>query len=434
MSDDRERPGVLAVRPGRGRKALSRRRDASSDQNLQPAAAPIAPAPTIEAPLPAWPEAGQHAQLLLAMRRHRRRRFFLRLGLFVGLPTLAVLIYTLAWATPRYVSKTEVIYQTYKPTQTLASGLAQSFLGTSQTNLIDLGSVLDEYIQSPALLDKLDEKLHLRAYYSDPKIDYFSRLNSNASREWFLNYYHWRVSTSLAFGGYLTVTVTAFDPEYARALAKAVVEACDEMIDGLTTQPRQDEVRFAEAEVARQEERVRRARAALTEFQNAHGDLEPQNVATQIGQIAAGLESQLTATRAELTNLLSYMSAGSPPVMQVKLKISALEDQLRRERERLANSKAAPAYSQTLDQYSALELEQEFAKTAYLAAQQGLAVARAQAARKQNYLVAFAPPATPDRPTIYFPLLYTLGTFLISLLAYVVGSLMAGALRDQAGF
>lgn len=435
MNDEKAKPNAMTVGPNRllGRAGREVNRGIKPGKEGGQQIAPFSTPTALEAPAPAWPEVAQHAQLLFNMRRRRQRRFFIRFAVFVGLPAFATLLYILTWASPRYVSEFEVTYQTFRPTQNLSSGLVESLVGSSQNNNIDLGSILYEYIRSPALLDKLDAQLHLRAYYSDPKVDYLSRLGTSASRENFLDYYRWRVSVSEGLGGYLTVSVTAFDPQFTFALAKAVVQACDEMVDNMMARPKQDEIRSAEAELARQEDRLRRARSALTQFQNAHGDLDPQHVAGQLQQIAGSLEAQLSAERANLTDALSYMSAASPIVAQLKLKIAALEDQLRNEQDRLASTGSKTPYSQILDQYSALQLEQEFAKNAYLAAQQGLALARADADRQQNYLFDFAPPSKPDRSTLYFPLRYSLTAFLGALLVFGIGSLMAGALRDQAG-
>ena len=372
-------------------------------------------------------------EILVETRRKRRSRFFMRLALFVGLPTLFMAIYSFVWATPRYVSEFEVTYQTYQPAQALSAGLVQSFMGVSTGSTIDLGTILYEYVRSPALLAKLDAKLHLREYYSSSKIDWPSRLNPHTSAENFLSYYRWHVAASEGLGGYLTVDVQAFDPQYAFALAKAVDQACDEMIDDMTVRAREDEVKYAQDELNREEDRIRKARLALTDFQNAHGDLNPQTAATQLGQIAGGLESDLAKARSELAIVLQYMRADSPKVLQIKYQIKALEQQLRYERERLASSGGKTAYSQILNEYSALQLEQQFAQDAYLAAQQGLAVARADAARKQNYLIDFTPPYLPDKATIWLPLEYTATAFFASLLIYGISSLMIGAFRDQAG-
>jgi capsular polysaccharide transport system permease protein len=430
MSDDQEGPGALTVRPDRPARRIGRAGKRRRD--LRPAGVEP-PAAALQPSLPAWPEAPQPVQILLETRRRRRRRFFLQLALFVGLPTLAILLYTLVVATPRYVSEFEITYQTYGSPQRLSTGLVQTVLGERSSNSVELSAILYEYIRSPALLEKLDAELHLRQYYSSSKVDYLSRMAKNASPATFLLYYRWFVSVSQGSGGYLTIDVQAFDQAFAKRLATAIVTACDKMVDGMSARARKDEVKFAEQEVTREEDRVRKARAALTHFQNAHGDLDPQSSATDLGKIAAGLEGQLSAARSQLTDALSYMSPTSPTVVQLKLKITALETQLRQERARLANTDGKTPYSQILDQYSALQLEEDFARSAYQAAQQGLAVARANAIRQQNYLIDFAPPSQPDKATVYIPVVYTLTVLLIALVAFGIGSLLTGAFRDQAG-
>ena len=430
MSDDQDSPGALTLPPDRPGRRIGRR---NRRRDLQAATSAEVAAPSVQPALPAWPEAPQPVQILLETRRLRRRRFFLRLALFVGLPTLAMLCYTLFVATPRYVSQFEITYQTYGSPQRLSTGLVQTVLGERSTNSVELSAILYEYIRSPALLEKLDAQLHLREYYSSRKVDYLSRMTRDASPATFLLYYRWFVSVSQGSGGYLTVDVQAFDQAFAKKLATAIVQACDRMVDSMSARARNDEVKFAEQEVNREEGRVRRARAALTSFQNAHGDLDPKSSATDLGKIAAALESQLATARSQLTDALSYMSPNSPTVAQLKLKIAALEDQLRVERGRLANTDGKMPYSQILDQYSALQLEEEFARSAYQAAQQQLAVARANAVRQQNYLIDFAPPSTPDKATVYIPTVYTLTVLLIALVAFGIGSLLTGAFRDQAG-
>jgi len=399
-----------------------------------PEAVPVKPveARAPLAPLETWPALAAYDDVLTTMRRTRRRRFFGRLALFVGVPTFLMVLYVFLWATPRYVSEFEITYQTYQNAQTLSAGLVQSLLG-SGSSTSDPGSILYEYARSGTLLHKLDAQLNLRKYYSSSHVDWPVRLKSNASEEAFLTYYRNHViSVSEGMGGYLTVDVKAFDPEFAQTLAKAIVAACDEMVDQMTTRARQDGIKFAEDEVTREENRVRDAELAEAKFQNAHSDLNPTNTATQFGQIVGSIETQLSQTRTALTNTLSYASPNAPQVQQLKNQIAALESQLQDQHNRLTGG-SDKAYSQVLEEYSRLQLEATFAQNAYLAAQQGLAVARADAARKQSYLVDFVQPGYPDRPTLYFYVDYLAATFLGSLFLYAVFSLMAGAFRDQSG-
>jgi capsular polysaccharide transport system permease protein len=99
----------------------------------------------------------------------------------------------------------------------------------------------------------------------------------------------------------------------------------------------------------------------------------------------------------------------------------------------LANNGVGTPFSKVLEQYSALQLEEEFAKNAYQEAQQGLAIARADAARQQSYLVDFAPPYLPDKASFTIPVLYTFTVFVSSLVLFGIGSLIAGAFRHQVG-
>jgi capsular polysaccharide transport system permease protein len=393
---------------------------------------PGVPAQPRPAPLEAWPALVGYDDALRKMRAGRQRRFFARLALMVGLPTLFVLLYLFLWATPRYISEFEVTYQTYQNPQSLSTGLVQSLLGSSQGS-VDFGSILYEYIRSATLLEKLDKQLGLRQYYSSHAIDYPARLSADASDERFLTYYHQHVvDVSEGLGGYLTVDVQAFDPDYAQKLAKAIVDSCDEMVDQMTARARLDSIKFAEEEVARQEERIRRAQVAETRFQNEHRDLNPTNTATQYGQIVGNLETELAQTRTALANTLSYASPNAPQVQSLNNQIAALESQLKEQRDRLTGGDKT--YSALLEEYSRLQLEEQFAQNAYQSAQQGLVVARADAARKQSYLVDFVTPSHPDRPARSFYIVYVASAFFGAIFLYAVGSLITGAFRDQAGF
>ena len=229
---------------------------------------------------------------------------------------------------------------------------------------------------------------------------------------------------SQGLGGYLDVKVQTFDPAFSQTLATAVVTASDKMVDDLTARARQNEVTFAEAELTRQEERVRKARLAMTTFQNQHGDQDPGRAATQLGSIVGSIENDLATARTELANTATTLSPTSPIVSQIKIKIPS---------QRLATDKSngQKPYSEILDEYASLQLEQEFAKNAYMAAQQGVVVARADAAKQQNYLVDFVPPNLPQRMSLQYPVQVTATVCLSMLLVLVFGSLMMGATRDH---
>ena len=388
---------------------------------------------TGDATVPALPTVpGTQADLLLEGARRHRSRLVWRLVAFVAVPTLASVVWFALFASPRYVAHAELTYSVYRPPASLSAGLAESFAGTSENNAIDLGSIVHQYVRSDAIVREVERRLPLRSVFSEPGLDPLARLPAHASRSELLGAYRSRVAMSEGLGGYLTLDVATADPRFSLALAQAIVAACDAMVDAISARARDDEMRFAEAEVAREEDRVRHARAALTRFQDAHGTEDPERAAGALNSVVAALESDLAAARAQLAASVPFLSAGAPAVRQLHARIASLTGQLAAENARLAGSSGAPM-SQLLDEYSRLQLEQEFARTAYTQAEQGLAAARADAARRQNYLVTFVEPSLPDRPDLGQAVEVTASVFLASLLLLTVLSILGGALRDQSG-
>jgi capsular polysaccharide transport system permease protein len=420
---------------GPARNFLLKRQNKSGGQKTGvQSRAPAQPFSTPSAPASALP-AGTAFQLetLFAMRRGRRRGFALRLGLFVALPALTVWFYTALIATPRYVCNFEVTYQAYQPNTTIGGTLTPSVIGSSVEDSIDYGTIIYEYIRSPALAAQVDQALKLREQFSDRKIDFLSRLGSNADQAGFLDYWRKHVVVSEGFGGYLTIQVQGFDPQKTLQLAQTINADADSMIDGLTARARAAEVQSATDQLNAAALTLRQADAALTSFRNAHGDLDPGFDATQLATVAGTLEAQLAALRAQLTQAQANLQPGASQIVQLDLQINGVESQIQAERQRLAANGGQASYSDIVATYDDLLANQQSASNAYQLTLQGLEMARADAASKQNYVVDFVPPILPDRPALPDPLVSSFETLLACLTAYGIVSLLLAAFRDQAG-
>jgi len=425
MADEDEFDAQTSIAPGTPERRVLARHDGSGLVSRLKSRVPAMFPPPPPADLP------EQLQLLLQMRAHRLRRFIIRSLIFVVGPSLLVLIYTVFIATPRYVSSFQVTYQVYQPTTSVGSGLVQNT--PSSSDAIDYGTVIDEYVNSEALAQKLDQQLNLRSYYSNAKIDWTSRLKRNASAYEFYNYFSNRISASEGFGGYVTITVQAFDPQFALKLAETVNDDANSMLDGITGQARAAEVKAASDEVTQTNADLNTANAALTAFRNTHGDLDPSQIATELGTIEGTLESQLATVKAQLAQAQANMQPNASQIVQLNLQVAAIQHEIDAERERLANGGGQTNYSSTVADYQTLLSEQQLALNNYQAAQSALMAAKADAAREQYYVVDFVAPTLPDKPTAPSPLISTAETFLACVVGYAVVNLLFSALRDQTG-
>jgi capsular polysaccharide transport system permease protein len=423
MADDEDIKG--AAEPSGPARSLLGRADAKGLVGRLKSSMPALFTPPPAADLP------EQLQLLLAMRAHRLRRFVIRSLVFVVLPCLLVLIYTALIATQRYVCSFQVTYQIYQPATSMASGLVPTTQSSSDS--IDYGTVIDEYVSSQALADKLDQQLHLRAYYSSQTIDWTSRLNRNATEEEYYKYFCSRVSVSEGFGGYLSISVQAFDPKFALKMAQTINGDANSMLDGITGQARAAQVKAASDEVAQTAEDLQMASAALTNFRNVHGDLDPSQIATELGTIEGTLESQLASVKAQLAQAQANLQPNASQILQLNLQVAAIQHEIDAERDRLASGGGQTNYSGIVTQYQTLLSEQQMAMNNYQAAQSALMTAKTDAAREQYYVVDFVAPTLPDRPTAPDPLISTGETFLACIVLYSIVNLLFSALRDQTG-
>ncbi len=404
--------------------------ESAPDRTLEPA---VTPGPA------AWANAALALNFAEAARA-RRRSFLQRLALFVGLPTLLATAYVFLYATPRYVSEFQVTYQSFDqpPVSGGQSNAFAAIFGLSNST-VDMSRVIASYLTSTDAMGKVDAAVNLRAHYSNHRIDWLDRLSPRASPEEFLAYFQKRVSVDALMGGYVIVDLEAFDPQTAHKAAEALAAASDEMVQALSIRALQDAVHVAEGELARTQDRLLKATLAVTNFRNQHNNFDPQVAATQLGTVIGALESQLSGYRAALESTRGVLNEEAPAVKALRAQIRATEQQIAVEESRLATtqqphgSARTEPYSQTVADFVALTEEQQFATDEYTSAKQAVDAARANATSKKQYVNTFVSPNVPQQSTSPDPFHVIAETFFGAILVYLIGSLLVGAFRDQAG-
>jgi len=349
-------------------------------------------------------------------------------------PTAVAFVYYGFWASDRYVSQSLMTVRTADSQIATAVGGLLGSIGGTNTGLVD-GYVVEAYIQSREIARKLEEAVDLRSIYMAPEADMWSRLSADASFEELFDYYLSRIDVYFdSTANVVHLDVQAYRPEDARRIAAAIIEISDEMVNRISQQSRSDALKFALDEVKLAENRLRDNRMALYRFREEHSDLDPVRSAEAIGGIVASLEGELSRYKTELASLRSYMREDSAQIAGVKARIAAIEQQMQAERGRLTRNEDLPGttYSDLLAGYERLLIEEEFARSAYTSTVSALELARADAGRKQAYLVAFVEPSLPDDPSKPERLLIIVSFLVCGLLAYGLLMLIGAAIREHA--
>jgi capsular polysaccharide transport system permease protein len=295
-------------------------------------------------------------------------------------------------------------------------------------------SILYEYLQSQELVRALSKKIDLKkAYATTYDLDPIFSFNPDGTIEDLTKY--WGRMTKVFYDsstGLIELRVHAFDAAEAKAIADFIFAKSSEMINELSDAAREDATRYAREELDHAVARLRLARQAGTTFRSENQVVDP---AAEIGA-QTGLLSEL---QARLSNaLITYdllkesASANDPRLEQALLRIEVIQQRIKEEREKYANTGAGGSdFSALVGEYEGLAVDREFAERAYLAALAAYDSAQTTAQRKSKYLAAYIKPTLAERAE--YPLrsvsIALVGGFL--LMAWMIGALIFYAIKDR---
>lgn len=324
-------------------------------------------------------------------------------------------------ASDRYVSRAQLVIKQADQIKMLPDAL--SMLGIGGSNHEDVLLVQD-YLNSPDMLAKLDKELGLKAHYQSHDVDYFSRLSGDVSQEDFLKYYRDHLSLRLDdLSGVLTVELQAFDPAYGQRVVYLMLKESEGFINKLGHQVALEQLAFVEKEVDRAYQRVQDEKAKVLEFQNQHNLISPESTSTARLGVVSQIESELASQQAQLKQLQSYMKDTAPAVISIKARVEALTEQLAQEKSRLTGTDQN-AMNEVTARYMDIQTQATLAVDLYKSGLISLEQARVEAYRKLKHLLVVSQP-TIAQDAEYPRRLYNLATIGV-LLCLMYGLIVMG--------
>lgn len=345
----------------------------------------------------------------------------------VGIPGAIAVAYFGFFASDQY--RVEVQFTVAGGEPIMADGLT-AITGIPSITIIQDVQIVTNFLQSRAAVEKIQEKVDLRAKYSRDEADWYARFNPSKPIEKFVRYWQNMISVAIKMpGGIVDFRVRAFTPEDARAIAQAAIEVSEELVNDLNQRQNNDAMRNAEQDVERASKRLMEARVALEEARNSAGILDVSATIQSLNTLINELRSGVLKMQQEYQTQLRVVSEAAPQMRNLRTRIETtnaqimeLEAQLTSTR-RSANSDNTLALSMT--RFAVLDLERQIAERLYAGAVSTMEVARLTAERKRMYLNTFVQPSLPQESQYPRRILFS---------AAVVAGLLAlwGALMGMA--
>ncbi|CAM4334364.1 ABC transporter permease [Bordetella tumbae] len=367
--------------------------------------------------------------------KNKRRNRLLRLFIIV-LPMVLATIYYGVLAVDRYASTAQVVVvdDSSASSGALTQQTAGAAILASTAKQVSKQETifLLEYVTSPDLLAVLEDKLkwheHFAAQYSDPVF----WIGDKVSREKLLKYYQRLVTVHVdELTGLLSIEVQGLTPEFANATLKEVLKQSQKFINDVSRQMATDQVRFAEAELAKTRADYESKRDALVEFQSKNSLLDAEASAKSQAGIIATLEATLADAKATLKGLLASLNPQSPQVRQQQIRVAALEKQLAAEKAALVSSSQGGHLNVIAAAYRKLTVDAEIAEEAYKLSVSALQNAKIEANKNVHSLITVVQPNMPEDPTYPFKLYDLLTILVILLFIYGITRFVIASIEDH---
>lgn len=350
--------------------------------------------------------------------------------LTVVFPTTLAVIYYAFLATDIYISESRYIIRS--PQRQTATGLGAILQGAGFSKAQDDTYTVHDFMLSRDALQQLDKKMSLSKLFSSKDIDPFSRfagLDQDNSFEALHRYYQKHVSISYDTASSIsTLRVSAFNQVTAQEINLALLEMGEKLVNQLSDRGRQDMMRFASAEVAQAEFRVKSTALALSNYRNSKGVFDPERQsAIQLQQISK-LQDELISTRTQLAQIRSA-ARKNPQIAALQTRVDMLKKIISEETAKVTGG--ASSLTDKASAYEKLSLERAFAEKQLTAALATLEQARNDAVRKQFYLERIVQPSKPDVAVEPRRLRAILVTFVVGLVLWGVLSLLIAGVREH---
>ncbi|MEZ5817634.1 MAG: hypothetical protein R3D44_11160 [Hyphomicrobiaceae bacterium] len=359
----------------------------------------------------------------------RERRGYM---LFVILPSLLSVVYFAAIAADRY--ETEARFVVRSPSMAATSQLANLVQGSAIVRSSDDAYVVHAYMESRDAVRKLAQTMDLGAVLKKANWDvawwfpgpFYPRTEEGRWRH-FQRFLTLKYDTTT---GISTLRVQAFSPEDAQAIARNLLANSEALINRLSNRATREAINTAQKEVERNRQLARASVARVTEFRRRNALIDPGRVSQEALKTISELAVLIARTNAELLEL-QRASPNSPQAASLKLRITATENQIKKEREALAG--ADTSLAPLLAEYEGLVLEREFAEKSFASAQSALDLARVEGERQRLFLEQISAPSLPDFAVYPYRIVGIIVVFVALHLLFNIFSRLLRDTRSHAG-
>jgi capsular polysaccharide transport system permease protein len=362
-----------------------------------------------------------------------RHRWFLTTAV---LPIVVAALYFFVVASDQYVSEARFIVRKAngEASSPLGGLLQTAGLAPTQENAAAVQDFLTSRDAVRAIENTTGKGPGLRVILSRPEADFINRFprffGGDSFEQLYKRFEDFVTVTLDSSSGITTLKVHAFRPGDSHAVAAALLNAGERLVNQLNDRAERDLLALARSEVRRAEQEVLDSQARITAYRQNNQLLDPKSGSAPLIELVGKLSADLAATQAQLGQL-EAASPQSPQIDPLRARVAALRTQIDRERGRITGGDGSMAAK--ISGYERLYLQRQFADKALTSAMSSLEQARVKAQRERIYIEQIVQPNLADYPLYPRRLFSFLATAATVLMLYGIGKLVSSSVKEHVG-
>jgi capsular polysaccharide transport system permease protein len=310
-------------------------------------------------------------------------------AVIVLVPALVAGIYFGLVASRQYVSEMRFAVRGASNANDFLGGLG-NFANSQRT---EDALVIADYIRSRRMFEDLDKEFDLKRRFSMPAADFVARMDDAEPIEDLVKYWRTKVDVKVDKNSVVTtVTVRAFAPEDALAIAKGIGDRSERLANELSERAREDALRRATDELAGAELGMQATIERMRQTRNEQGLLDATKTAEVVTKVIGDLHGKLLLLESEYEVGKPWLSPSAPQMRLLATQIENLRQQIATLERRIGGTTGQATLVDAQGQLERRAIEHKVAEQQYALAVGEFERARLEQTTKQVYLVMFVPP------------------------------------------
>lgn len=360
--------------------------------------------------------------MLSKIKKNKIRNIFLIFGL--------VSVFYISFVKSSLYESTAVVTIKNLGNEVTPTSLLGLVSGQAQNSTND-AFVIQEYLMSHEVFDKLNEKFGMRSYYNSNELDPLQRLYDLNSYEDYLKLYNKHLN--IVYDEVSNITKISFlhvDQRKAKEIVDFIVNEAEEKLNEYNKQTINKQLKYLEQETQKQKKLLDKSIKELEEYQDIKNLLNPKDEAQTNISILSSLKSQLLKREAELKKVSKYLTNKSFEIIDLKRDILELKRTISKIKKEQSGSKKE-TLNKSIFHYERLKAQVDLYSEIYKQSLLQLQASRVELNKDSKILQVLVKSSVADSYTEPKKIRELITLLLVLFIIYGIFNMMLSIIKDH---